>query len=302
MKKANKIVTILIFIMLVVSGSILLSDHMNNKRQQESNNNELIEKEKEVEKKNVEKKDVFKEDTTVNMNGKNMQAYIRGSGDYTFVLLPGFVTESPMNNFQLLSDELSKTHRVVVIDPLGYGLSDDTEEPRTVENMVSEIHSVLDSLNIKKYALVAHSIWGVYALDYMNTYPQEVSMHIGIDSTLPAWGGAEEGLEYAEKASLQIKGDSDKFPTNAMINEGKEMQNNFDKTMELRYPTDIPVMYLLADESIKSNYFWFSVHEDMLVDVDQSRIEVLRGSHFLHLTDAPEISEKIDRLIADLNK
>lgn len=111
MKKANKIVTILIFIMLVVSGSFLLFNNMNVKRQKESNNNELMEKEKEV-----EKKEVFKEDTTVNVNGKNMQAYIRGSGDYTFVLLPGFVTESPMNNFQLLSDELSKNHRVVVID------------------------------------------------------------------------------------------------------------------------------------------------------------------------------------------
>ncbi|WZU01629.1 alpha/beta hydrolase [Erysipelothrix sp. D19-032] len=84
---------------------------------------------------------------------------MQGEGDQTFVLLPRYLTGSPKIDFELLINELSKDARVVVVEPFGYGLSDDTETPRTVENMVEEIHAALASLDIDTYALVTHSIW-----------------------------------------------------------------------------------------------------------------------------------------------
>ena len=45
-----------------------------------------------------------------------------------------------------LSIELSPFYKVVVVEPFGYGLSDETEKERTTENIVNEIHEALQSL------------------------------------------------------------------------------------------------------------------------------------------------------------
>ncbi|WZU01628.1 hypothetical protein MGH68_00180 [Erysipelothrix sp. D19-032] len=97
-------------------------------------------------------------------------------------------------------------------------------------------------------------------------------MHVGIDSSLPAQGGADENQEstiafLAKSGIYRFMADSsDDFllipstdeatkkqfkyislkniGSSATVNEGKEMQNNFDKTINLKYPSDLPVLYI----------------------------------------------------------
>lgn len=45
--------------------------------------------------------------------------------------------------------ELSPKYRVV--EPFGYGLSDITEDERTIENITEEIHEALQVIGVKKY-------------------------------------------------------------------------------------------------------------------------------------------------------
>lgn len=78
-----------------------------------------------------------------------MNVLIQGDGKETIVLLPGYGTASPVLDFKPLVDELSPYYRVVVIEPFGYGLSDDTDKVRTSQNIVDEIHECLQKLNIK---------------------------------------------------------------------------------------------------------------------------------------------------------
>ncbi|MED3576139.1 alpha/beta hydrolase, partial [Cytobacillus praedii] len=126
---------------------------------------------------------------SVQVDGKNMNVTIQGKGEETVVLLPGFGTAAPALDFKLLVDELSPFYKVVVIEPFGYGLSDETEKERSTENIVSEIHEALLQLNIDRYTLMGHSIAGIYGLDYVNKYPNEVSAFVGIDSSVPTQGG-----------------------------------------------------------------------------------------------------------------
>ncbi|MCU6340031.1 alpha/beta hydrolase, partial [Enterobacter quasiroggenkampii] len=111
-----------------------------------------------------------------------MNVLIQGQGEETVVLLPGYGTAAPGLDFKLLIDELSPHYKVVAIEPFGYGLSDKTEKDRSTENMVSEIHEALRQLRIDRYTLMGHSIAGIYALDYVDKYPQEVKAFVGIDS------------------------------------------------------------------------------------------------------------------------
>lgn len=108
------------------------------------------------------------------VDGKQMNVLIQGDGKETIVLLPGYGTASPVLDFEPLVKELSPDYRVVVIEPFGYGLSDDTDKVRTSQNIVDEIHECLQKLNIKKYTLMGHSIAGIYGLEYVNQYEKEV--------------------------------------------------------------------------------------------------------------------------------
>ncbi|MEG0328134.1 MAG: alpha/beta hydrolase [Erysipelothrix sp.] len=261
----------------------------------------------------------------VKVGDKEMQVTITGQGEDTLVLLPGYLTGAPTLDFKLLSDELANSHKVVVIEPLGYGMSDDTDEPRTVENLVSEVHTVLDTLNIKDYSLVTHSIWGVYALKYIELYPNEVNMLVGLDSSLPSQGGADENQEsminFLAKSGIYraLASTGDDFlntppiddtskqqfkyislhsiGSKATQNEGYQMQANFIKTMDLKYPTNLPVLYILASESVDTDSKWIPIHEDMLVNSKKSKLIVLDGTHYIHHTQSQTIASEINNFL-----
>lgn len=143
----------------------------------------------------------------VSVDGKHMNVLIQGEGEETVVLLPGFGTASPALDFKMLVDELSPFYKVVVVEPFGYGLSDETDKERTADNMVTEVHEALQQLNIDRFTLMGHSIAGIYGLNYVNKYPNEVNAFIGIDSSVPTQGGMNDGFplktfEFLNKSGL----------------------------------------------------------------------------------------------------
>ena len=122
----------------------------------------------------------------VEVNGKQMHVYEKGEGNHTIVLWSGLGTAAPVLDFEPLIDELSKDNRVVVVESFGYGWSDQTDNKRTVENIVEETRSALLQLDIQgPYILMPHSISGVYSMYYANQYPEEIEAIIGIDPTFP---------------------------------------------------------------------------------------------------------------------
>ena len=123
----------------------------------------------------------------VTADGHKMSIYVTGRGENTIVLLPGLGTAAPILEFHA-SGTGSCPGKVVVVEPLGYGWSDTTKEARTpVENTVEELRSTLKAeAGTALSVLMPHSISGIDALYYANTYPDEVCAVIGIDCTLPA--------------------------------------------------------------------------------------------------------------------
>ena len=84
---------------------------------------------------------------TVDVNGKNMVAEIRGEEhDTTVILLPGLGSVSPVLEFRPLAEKLSAEYRVITVEPFGYGLSDPAGTDRTLNAVVNELHSCVESL------------------------------------------------------------------------------------------------------------------------------------------------------------
>jgi pimeloyl-ACP methyl ester carboxylesterase len=260
----------------------------------------------------------------VPVDGKNMNVVVSGDApdkSETIVLLPGLGTASPALDFAPLVRELDDDFRVVVVEPFGYGLSDQTDAPRTSAAIAGEVHEALQALGIDRYVLAGHSIAGIYGLEYLSRFRDEVTAFVGIDTSVPGQPGSEkptsvEGVDALKQlgilrllASL-TPGAYDGLPdydddarrqlailsnrntmTPTLIDEATRAPENFAAARSRTFPRDLPVLLFVVgtDPEIPG---WVQLHEAQLTQVDQGELVQLDGGHYLHHTRSAEIAAK----------
>ncbi len=264
----------------------------------------------------------------VPVDGKNMNVLIQGKGEETIVLLPGYGTAAPALDFKPLIDELSPFYKVVAVEPFGYGLSDGTKKERTTENIVSEIHEALQSLNIDRYILMGHSIAGIYGIDYVNKYENEVSAFVGIDSSVPTQGGMDvefpigtfkllkksglgrlmmkfgndpyEGLPFDEETKKQIRMLSLKNMYEATtLNEMEHIYPNFVAARNLAFPKNLPLIFFIQENNTGVEN-WIPLHEGQIKDSVHGKVITLEGDHYLHHTRSKEITHGLREFMKEI--
>ncbi|TVX93759.1 alpha/beta hydrolase [Paenibacillus agilis] len=264
----------------------------------------------------------------VPVDGKNMNVTIQGEGKETVVLLPGYGTAAPALDFKPLIEELSPYYKVVVIEPFGYGLSDGTDKERSTDNIVSEVHEALQYLNIDRYILMGHSIAGIYGLDYVDKYKNEVIAFIGIDSSVPNQSGMDvefpietfkllkksgfgrllvktgaspyDGLPFddATKEQMEMLALKNMYePTT--LNEMEHIYANFQAAQHLKFPKDLPLL-LFVQGNNTDRKDWVSLHEEQAKDSVHGKVMTYDGSHYLHHTRSKEIVENLRTYMKDV--
>ena len=250
----------------------------------------------------------------------------------TLVLLSGLGTPAPVLDFAPLVRELTG-YQVVVVEGFGYGFSDMSARPRTIENMSEELHEVLAKLALDvPYVLVGHSIAGFTTLHYANKYPEEVSGVIGIDPTVPAartstaeapapadmpvsgnfweripsttglvrWAGALGLADPASDSYTTAERDemrkllSWNFGNAALTDETNRIGENARKLQDLSYPDSLPVLEFLSQETMNQQPEWLPAHERQLLNVKRHELVILNGPHYLHWTQSKAMAEKIN--------
>lgn len=110
---------------------------------------------------------------------------------------------------------------------------------------------------------MAHSISGLYSLDYVNQYPNEVSAFIGLDSSVPSL--SEQKIEPSDTvpvkwfrnlgfARLQLKLSADPYEGLPYNEETKE---------QLTFPSDLPVLlFVQANHPVVKE--WVPEHEKQI--------------------------------------
>lgn len=264
----------------------------------------------------------------VPVDDENINVTIEGEGEETVVLLPGYGTAAPALDFKPLVEELAPFYKVVVVEPLGYGLSDDTERERTTENIVYEIHEALQSLGIDEYILMGHSIAGIYGLDYVNKYEDEVSAFVGIDTSVPTQGGMDtefpistfnllqksgiarlvinladdpyEALSFDEETKEQMRMLTHKNLYNSSnLNEMNHFNSNFTAAQSLAFPEELPLLFFLqADNSDVEG--WIPLHKEQIKNSVHSKVMLLEGDHYLHHTKSKEMVENIRGFLGEI--
>ncbi len=226
-----------------------------------------------------------------------MKAHVKGSGDKTIVMLSGWGTDSPIDDFFPLYNKLSEGYKVVVLKYFGYFGSDITSEERTNATMVQEIRTALYKLNINPpYILMPHSMSGLYSLYYASNYPSEVLGIIGIDMSLPQKQLERWNEETFERAKLSQESSNLNV---SIINQWNKFYDNSKELKDLKYPLNLPVLAFLSTEQIEAvdemikygtmQTSWTQMNDNMITNADIQTKKILEGEHYLHHSQSDEI-------------
>jgi len=94
-----------------------------------------------------------------------------GAGDFSF-------------DWSLVQPKVARLARVCTYDRAGYAWSESGPTPRTMQQIVYELHKGLNNAGIKSpYVLVGHSLGGLIVRVFANQYPKEVAGMILVDSS-----------------------------------------------------------------------------------------------------------------------
>lgn len=127
-----------------------------------------------------------------------------GNGKDVIILVPGMAQVAPIIQLKPFATELSKKgFKVVIIEPMGVGLSETTKKKRSIDNIVKELHGVIHQMGYKQdYSIMAHSSYGAYSLYYANKYKGEIKSFISLDGSVPRQK-ENQILSLAENMNLE---------------------------------------------------------------------------------------------------
>ena len=115
-------------------------------------------------------------------NYKNIQIRYTTTGKgRAVVLLHGFLEN--LNMWNAIVPELAKKNRVVTIDLLGYGKSENLGYIHTMEDQAQMVKAVLKHLRLRKYILIGHSMGGYISLAYAEIYSDSIKGFCLLNST-----------------------------------------------------------------------------------------------------------------------
>jgi len=113
---------------------------------------------------------------------KGAKVHYTESGKGTaVVLLHGFLENTFMwNNLEML---LNSKYRVICVDLLGHGKTDNIGYIHTMSQMAEAVKTVLDVLSIRRSFFVGHSMGGYVALAFADLHPDNVKGLVLLNSS-----------------------------------------------------------------------------------------------------------------------
>lgn len=133
------------------------------------------------------------------INHLNINYRDQGSGE-PVIFLHAFPLNQTMWDEQMAA--LSHHCRTITLDLRGFGGSDVTEAPATMEQMAADVRGLMSALDVERATLVGLSMGGYVALAFYREYPDAVRALALADTRASAdtHAARERRLQSAEKA------------------------------------------------------------------------------------------------------
>ncbi len=271
----------------------------------------------------------------IEVDGNQMCVYSEGSGDKTLVFMSGLGTVSPILDFKSLYALLSDDYRIVVVERFGYGFSDQVDKARDVDLMLEDTRAALRGAGIEgPYILCPHSLSGLEAQYWAQTYPDEVEAIIGLDMDVPeSYDYLKIGTPHILLTKLmhslvdlgigRFVSDSALLPPGNSLSEEerrtyvalfnrKYMNIDIAREYESIHESaalvgstpkpDVPMLLFVSDGTGGTGMdtaTWRSVVRNYANDMSNVTIIELDCSHYLHHYESEKMSEVIDDFLQE---
>ena len=263
----------------------------------------------------------------VEVDGHNMSIYTEGEGEHTLVFLSGWGVAAPILDFRTLYSRLSDEYRIVVIEKFGYGFSDDVDSERSFDTILRQDREALSKAGIEgPYILCPHSLSGLEALYWAQSYPDEVEAVVGLDMSLPL--NCDETDQADMKDSYQLNKwfnrlgffrvmnidgmldalhagtltDEEKAVYRALVyaNTGNTAVGNeaadtihIAETIENAPKPEVPMLLFIMDKKTEEQAY--------ASDTLGAKVIPLDCGHYVHILKADTVSQEMQAFIADLH-
>ena len=262
------------------------------------------------------------------VNGHQINVYVEGDGLETIVVLSGAGIASPILDFKELSESLSKQYKVVIVERVGYGYSDDSNHSRDVMEVLSETRQALSQANITgPFIILSHSMASLESLAWQEKYPDEVKALIGLDWALPssyenlkdnqalltsAYWSSKIGLLRYFPESFYIKNQTltenerkqykllayKQLMSQAMLHESQTVKENAKKVTSSINPK-IPTLLLVSNGqgTSFSQSEWQRYAERFASDQSNVQVVYMDAPHDLYHYQSSEIVSQIEEFL-----
>ena len=219
----------------------------------------------------------------VDVGGYKLHIACQGTGSPTVVMDAGLGDFSLI--WALVQPEASRITQVCVYDRAGYGWSDRSATPRTAQNIVNELHTLLTRSGVQgPYVLVGHSLGGMHVRLFAYQHPDQVAGLVLVDAS-------------HEEQDMRM-------PT-ALVNNIRQLQSGADGQMQVlralaaigvlaqspdRFPDIHPQLSVATRETYKavlaSDSRFFATYPEELAGAEESMAQ-LRAARITSLGTLP---------------
>ena len=269
----------------------------------------------------------------VEVDGYNMNVYTEGEGERTLVFMAGSAIVSPIFEYKPLYSLLSNDYKIVVIEKFGYGFSDVIDDERSFDTIIRQDREALSKAGINgPFILCPHSMSGIEAILWAQTYPDEIEGIVGLDMAVPntyseedfGWkkdilinilvAGREIGfvrlfftdnvlldtLTKNEKAIYRALASS-KFCNKNVRNEGKHILEAIDMIKSKPKP-DVPMLMFISDGSATGGESWIDALKDYASNLTDAQTVDLDCGHNVYEIRQEQINKDMRNFIENLNR
>jgi len=267
--------------------------------------------------------------TMVDVGGHKLNVQVSGTakpGVPTVVFESGL--GSPLAAWGSVPTEVAASTRIVAYERAGIGASEPGPEPRSVKQIVSELHALLAKIDVPPpYVLVGHSWGGPIIHSFAATYPKEVVGLVYDDPTdftqtdadmQAIWDkvGFKDGRDVMRKQTEALMGAAPAGVRDEAREVDRMERGGFAGLREAGDPPDMPTVILLAGKSQPppaaitfpvafDKYFGAQLeqrrdHFGKLAEraAKGTLVETSKSSHFIHLTEPELLTWAIQRVLS----
>lgn len=232
---------------------------------------------------------------------------VKGTGGPTVIFESGLGT--PLNNWTNIQNSIAANYQTISYDRKGIGGSPAALKPRTLENLVSDLDSLISQNNIDgPIILVGHSLGGHIIRKYQELFPSKIKGLFLIDPTNEyLYEEVFKAMSQSAADSMKAAWDSSfKSGTPGVYAEWKEVYANDLLMRNCPLPTDIPITILasyqansfLTVENARIKKEQFSAWQK-----DKPNVKIVNTSnsgHYIHLGEPEWVVQQLEQYLMNL--